>query len=173
MARIIFLCPFAKDELSGGIKTAYRQVELLADLGFEAWVYQPEGKPSWFGTRARVLTDPRLIAAPGDIWVFPETLNGMLTEMVQGRAARKVLFCQAHYYTLFNPIPPHRYRELGFAKSNKAIVSVQNGKLTIEPVKDLLELRGSLKTNKKPLSNEEMREFIAQAFADEAMGKGE
>jgi hypothetical protein len=116
VARIIFLCPFAKHELSGGIKTAYRQVELLADLGFEAWVYQPEGAPSWFETRARVLTEPHLIAAPGDIWVFPETLNGVLAEMAQGRAARKVLFCQAHYYALFNPIAPARYRELGFEK---------------------------------------------------------
>ena len=117
MARIIFLCPFAKNELSGGIKTAYRQVELLAELGFDAWVYQPEGKPSWFDTRARVLTETRLAAAPGDILVFPETLNGVLAEMAQGRlAARKVMFCQAHYYTLFNPIAPARYRELGFER---------------------------------------------------------
>ena len=117
MARIIFLCPFARNELSGGIKTAYRQVELLGELGLEAFIYQPEGAPSWFDTRARILTDPRLTAAPGDIWVFPETLNGVLTEMVQSRlAARKLLFCQAHYYTLFNPIAPARYRELGFEK---------------------------------------------------------
>ena len=116
MARIIFLCPFAKNEITGGIKTAYRQAELLAELGFDAWVYQPEGKPSWFDTRARVLTEPRLIAS-GDIRVFPETLNGVLAEMVQSRMiGKKVLFCQAHYYTLFNPIAPERYRELGFAK---------------------------------------------------------
>ena len=117
MARIIFLSPFAKNEITGGIKTAYRQVELLVELGFDAWIYQPEGAPSWFDTRARVLTEPRLAPAPGDILVFPETLNGVLAEMVQARfAAKKVLFCQAHYYTLFNPIPPGRYRELGFAK---------------------------------------------------------
>jgi glycosyltransferase involved in cell wall biosynthesis len=117
VVRIIFLSPFAKNEITGGIKTAYRQVELLAELGFDAWIYQPEGTPSWFATRARVLTEPRLAPAPGDILVFPEVLNGMLAEIVQGRfAAKKVLFCQAHYYTLFNPILPQRYRELGFAK---------------------------------------------------------
>ena len=117
MSRIIFLCPFEKNELTGGIKTAYRQVELLSELGFDAWVYQPEGPPSWFETRARILTEPRLAAAHGDVLVFPEVLNGMLEEMVQGRfAAKKVLFSQAHYYTLFNPVPPERYRELGFAR---------------------------------------------------------
>jgi glycosyltransferase involved in cell wall biosynthesis len=117
VARIIFLCPFAKNEVTGGIKTAYRQVELLVELGFDAWVYQPEGAPSWFTTSVRVLIEPRLAPAPGDILVFPETLNGMLAEMVQVRsAARKVLFSQAHYYTLFNPIPAERYRELGFER---------------------------------------------------------
>jgi glycosyltransferase involved in cell wall biosynthesis len=117
VARIIFLCPFAKNEITGGIKTAYRQVELLAELGFDAYIYQPEGAPPWFATHARVLTESSLAPAPGDILVFPEVLNGMLAEIVQGRfAAKKVLFCQAHYYTLFNPILPQRYRELGFAK---------------------------------------------------------
>jgi hypothetical protein len=117
VARIIFLCPFARNEITGGIKTAYRQVELLAELGFDACIYQPEGAPAWFATRARVLTEPSLAPAAGDILVFPEVLNGMLAEIVQGRfAAKKVLFCQAHYYTLFNPILPQRYRELGFAK---------------------------------------------------------
>jgi hypothetical protein len=117
VARIIFLSPFAKNEITGGIKTAYRQAELLAELGFDALVYQPEGKPSWFDTRARVLSEPHLAPAPGDVLVFPETLNGVLAEMVQTRfAAKKVMFCQAHYYTLFNPILPQRYRELGFAK---------------------------------------------------------
>jgi glycosyltransferase involved in cell wall biosynthesis len=117
VARIIFLSPFSKNEITGGIKTTYRQAELLSELGFEACVYQPEGAPTWFDTRARVVTEPRLVTAHGDILVFPEVLNGILAEMVQTRSAtKKVLFSQAHYYTLFNPIPAERYRELGFAK---------------------------------------------------------
>lgn len=115
VARIIFLSPFATTEITGGIKTAYRQAELLVGLGFDACVYQPDGAPSWFTTQARVLTGPHLATRPGDILVFPEVLNGMLAEMVHF-PVKKVLFCQAHYYTLFNPIPPQRYRELGFAK---------------------------------------------------------
>ena len=115
MARIIFLAPFAKTEITGGIKTAYRHAELLAELGFDAFVYQPDGPPSWFETRAQLLT--RLAPADGDILVFPEVLNGMLAEMAEARLpARKVLFCQAHYYTLFNAIAPLGYRELGFER---------------------------------------------------------
>jgi AbrB family looped-hinge helix DNA binding protein len=64
-------------------------------------------------------------------------------------------------------VPAKIRRELGLDKETKALVSVENGKMVVEPVKDLLELRGSLKTNKKPLSDREMDEVIAQAFADE------
>lgn len=113
MARIIFLAPFAKNEITGGVKTVYRHAELLTELGFDAAVFQPDGPPSWFETRARHLT--HFIPATSDVLVFPEVLNGILTEMVQARvAARKVLFCQAHYYTLFNAIAPEQYVALGF-----------------------------------------------------------
>ena len=115
MARIVFLAPFAKNEITGGVKTVYRHAELLTELGFDAAVFQPEGPPSWFETRARILT--RFTPSSGDILVFPEVLNGILTEMAQAStAARKVLFCQAHYYTLFNTIAPERYRALGFER---------------------------------------------------------
>ena len=113
MARIIFLAPFRKNEISGGIKTFHRHAELLAELGFDAWVYQPDGPPSWLETRARLLT--RLNPTVDDVLVFPEALNGPLVELVQLQA-RKVLFSQAHYYTLFNPIPPDRYGSLGFER---------------------------------------------------------
>lgn len=115
MARIVFLAPFAKNEITGGVKTVYRHAELLTDLGFDAAVFQPDGPPSWFETHARVLT--RVTPSSGDILVFPEVLNGLLTEMAQAQtAARKVLFCQAHYYTLFNAVAPERYRALGFER---------------------------------------------------------
>jgi hypothetical protein len=113
VARIVFLIPFAKHEITGGIKTTYRHAELLAELGFDAFVYQPDGPPSWFETRARLLT--RLSPRADDILVFPESLNGPLMEMVR-LPARKVLFCQAHYYSLFNAAPPESYRNLGFER---------------------------------------------------------
>ncbi|HCE31376.1 hypothetical protein A2778_01840 [Candidatus Daviesbacteria bacterium RIFCSPHIGHO2_01_FULL_40_24] len=44
-------------------------------------------------------------------------------------------------------IPAPIRRKLGLDKSKKAIVTEKDGKLVIEPVKDLLDLKGSLKTN--------------------------
>jgi len=113
VARIVFLAPFRKHEISGGIKTFHRHAELLAEIGFDAWVYQPDGPPAWLETQAKLLT--RLNTAADDILVFPEALNGPLLELLQ-IAGRKVLFSQAHYYTLFNPIPPERYGSLGFER---------------------------------------------------------
>ena len=116
MGRVVFLNPFAKTETSGGIKTAYRHAELLTEMGFDACVYQPEGPPGWFETRAKVLkslTQP----APNDVLVFPEAINGPLVELARARTpAKKVLYCQAQYYLLFNAIPPEDYRTLGFAR---------------------------------------------------------
>lgn len=58
-------------------------------------------------------------------------------------------------------------RELGFMKTNTALVTVQDGKVIIEPVKDFLELKGSIKTNKKPLTNKQLHDFFGQSIADE------
>jgi glycosyltransferase involved in cell wall biosynthesis len=113
--RIVFLCPFAKHEITGGIKTIHRQAALLSEAGFEACVYQPDGPPSWFESRVKVLTARQFAAQPSDVLVFPETLNGPLAELAQARLpAKKVLFCQAHYYLLFNSIPAERIAHLGF-----------------------------------------------------------
>ena len=112
MGRIVFLNPFVRTEISGGIKTAYRHAELLTEMGIDACVYQPEGPPSWFETRAKVLTSWKA-PSKGDILVFPEAINGPLVELVKASTpAKKILFCQAQYYALFNAIPPDEYRTL-------------------------------------------------------------
>ena len=53
MGRIIFMTPFSRMEITGGIKTNYQHVELLAELGFDACIYQPDGQPKWFKSGAR------------------------------------------------------------------------------------------------------------------------
>lgn len=63
-------------------------------------------------------------------------------------------------------IPAMIRRELGLDKLKKALVSVEDKKIMIEPVKDFLEMLGSVKTDKKPLSNEELHELFAQSLAD-------
>ena len=116
MGRVVFLSPFAKTDISGGIKTAYRHAELLGEIGIDAWVYQPEGAPNWFETRAKVLTSWKP-GAQGDVLVFPEAINGPLVDLVKQKTpAKKVLYCQAQYYALFNAVAPEDYGSLGFER---------------------------------------------------------
>lgn len=67
-------------------------------------------------------------------------------------------------------IPAKLRRKLGLHKKQKALVSEREGELIVRPVKDFLELGGSLKAyvkGKKPLSSTEVDEVVAQAAADE------
>jgi hypothetical protein len=115
MRRIVFLSPFARSEITGGIKIVYRHAELLTQSGFDASVWQPEGRPAWFESTARILNESRFSPSNCDVLVFPETLNGVLAELVQSDlAVKKVLYCQNHYYALFNSIPPECMAELHF-----------------------------------------------------------
>ena len=117
MGRIVFINPFGKNEITGGIKTAYRQVELLAALGFDACVYQPDGAPSWFESQAKVLTAQPFNPLPGDTLVFPEILVGPLRELAQLRTpAEKVLYCQNQYYMTLNGAVAQGYAEMGFRR---------------------------------------------------------
>lgn len=117
MARIVFLNPFSNTEITGGIKTAHRHAELLGEMGFDAFVYQPEGPPSWFTSKARLIAGRSFTTEPDDVLVFPEVLNGMLAELAQAPVkAKKILFCQAQFYSLFNTVPPARYASLGFER---------------------------------------------------------
>lgn len=64
-------------------------------------------------------------------------------------------------------IPAEIRRKLGLSRTSKAIVSTLNDKVTIEPVRDFLSMRGSLKTDKKPLSNKELHDLFAASVAKE------
>ena len=99
MTRIVFLAPFAKAEISGGIKTVYRHAEMLAQLGFDAGVYQPEGPPSWFETDAKVLTDAdlKMVASLKQLeqlelgrTPFPDERLALLKEFTHLKALRLV-----------------------------------------------------------------------------------
>lgn len=65
-------------------------------------------------------------------------------------------------------IPAPLRRKLGLDKHRKALVTEKGGQLMIKPIKDLLELRGSLKTNKKPLDPKKMRELFGEYLAEHA-----
>lgn len=65
-------------------------------------------------------------------------------------------------------IPIKFRRELGLDKKRKALISEEKGKLIIEPVKDFLELGGSLKTNIKA-TPWQIRKAFEQYLADEGV----
>jgi len=62
-------------------------------------------------------------------------------------------------------IPSIIRKQLGLSKKSKAIISVKDGQMIVKPVKDFLELKGSIKTDKKPLSSNDLHEFFAQEVA--------
>jgi len=63
-------------------------------------------------------------------------------------------------------IPAPLRRKLGLHTSTKAIVSEEKGKMVVVPTKDLLELKGSLKTKHRVAPNK-----IRGAFEDYLGGK--
>ncbi|OGM26377.1 hypothetical protein A3D00_04435 [Candidatus Woesebacteria bacterium RIFCSPHIGHO2_02_FULL_38_9] len=65
-------------------------------------------------------------------------------------------------------IPADIRRTLGLSVFKKALVSIQDGKMVVEPVKDFLSLGGSLKTEKKA-SSKQIREAFQKYLAQEAV----
>jgi len=65
-------------------------------------------------------------------------------------------------------IPAKLRRQLGLEKTKKVLIFSQDGKLIAEPVKDLLELKGSLKTKIKA-SPRQIREAFGKYLAQEAV----
>ena len=64
-------------------------------------------------------------------------------------------------------IPAKLRKKFGLDKSGKVFVSEEIDRLVIEPVEDFLTLKGSLKSNKKPLSNKKLDGIVAEAAAEE------
>lgn len=64
-------------------------------------------------------------------------------------------------------IPAPLRRKLGLQKATKALVSERNGKMIVEPIKDFLELRGSLKTTIK-VTPQQIRESFETYLGQDA-----
>jgi AbrB family looped-hinge helix DNA binding protein len=58
-------------------------------------------------------------------------------------------------------IPSQIRKLLGFSKKSKAVVFVDQNRMILKPVEDVLDLVGSIKTSKKPLSGSELHDFVA------------
>jgi hypothetical protein len=117
MSRIIYLCPFPDNVITGGVKTAYRHVELLVGMGYDAWVWQPQGHPFWFKSQARRLDGfSEHSISPDDVLVFPEVIAfpEFAPFLHSSRPCVKLLFCQNQYYVFNDMIPKSTYAQLGF-----------------------------------------------------------
>ena len=68
-------------------------------------------------------------------------------------------------------IPAAMRRKLGIPLKGKVVLSLERGKIIITPVRDLLDMKGNLHTNKKPLSAAQIHELFAQGVADEIMNE--
>jgi hypothetical protein len=117
MRRIVYLSPFARTEITGGIKTVFRHVELLRAMGIDASVYAPDGMPSWFSSTATLAAMGDPLSDKANLIVFPENLEGSLAQAAQLAApAMKALLCQNQYYAFNELIPRFSYEQLGFVK---------------------------------------------------------
>jgi hypothetical protein len=111
MKRIVYLCWPAR-EITGGIKMAFRHVEALRSLGFQAVVATEDGAvPGWFATAAPVMPLAEL-AAGDDALVFPENHAALLSRFA-GWPNRKVVFCQNPYLVFLGLMERKDYREYG------------------------------------------------------------
>ena len=123
MRRIVYLSPFYRAEITGGIKTAFRHVELLRAMGIDASVFAPDGMPSWFSSKA-ALNAKATLNAMGDLLsdeanplVFPEILRGPLAQAARAAGpAAKALLCQNQYCVFNELIPRFTFEQLGFVK---------------------------------------------------------
>lgn len=112
MAKIFYLC-LGKGVPTGGTKIIHRHVEILCELGFDAYVLrQGEGlRSDLIRYKPRVISRDEMVLSTGDLVVLPEDAGVGLCSFARG--VRKVLFNQNAYYSfrgfadLEGPLPPY------------------------------------------------------------------
>lgn len=108
MSRIIYLSINNQDIPTGGCKVIYRQVEALAQLGFDAYVTWREGqpRPDWLEHNAPILdvSQPTSLL-PTDHLVMSELAHEAFATFRTARCARYVLVMN-HYY-VFRGLQDH------------------------------------------------------------------
>ncbi len=69
-------------------------------------------------------------------------------------------------------IPAPLRRKMGLAKFGRALVTEKGGKLMIEPIRDLLELKGTLKTDIRTTSSQIRKAFEEYAAQRKSFDNG-
>lgn len=101
--RFLFVCYPDSNHPIGGVKQIYRQVELLHQAGFSAWVlHEAKGfRADWFESSAPVMDLESFLLLPPnpdtDVLVLPETWVRNIPGYLPGIG--KIIFNQNAYYT--------------------------------------------------------------------------
>lgn len=62
-------------------------------------------------------------------------------------------------------LPVALRRKIGLKTGGKALVSIKDGVILVEPVRDLLTLKGSISSKKKPLSKQKLHNLFMENSA--------
>ena len=108
---------------TGGTKAIYRQVEILHEHGFPAFVaIHRKPKMDFYGSKAPLLifgsiflrsrASIRRAVRPGDIWVIPEVYGSYMRALTD-TPAKRIMLCQGHYALPFASNPHLGIAEFG------------------------------------------------------------
>lgn len=122
--RIIFACPFPRDQIAGGIRTTYRHAELLREQGMDAVIFSPDGHPTWFQSHATVERGPSLTVSATDIIVVNEIIDTVTANFLR-LPARKQMFCQNQFYVFGPHLGLHDHRALGISQVYGSSLSIR------------------------------------------------
>ena len=106
MSRILYFCPDFPQP-SGGIKTLYRHVQTLAEMGFDAWIVHQKApfRVTWHGYEAPTLwLSERPRFAPQDILVIPEVMPQVMQQTARFSGER-IVICPKLVSHLLEPAP--------------------------------------------------------------------
>ena len=96
--RLFYYCG-ENPQPTGGNKIVYRHVDLLAQAGFDAWVYHPTDHFAYSGLvdQPRIVGPSTIVARRCDLFVLPEDAGPGMAVFASGM--RKLIFNQNSYYT--------------------------------------------------------------------------
>ena len=95
--RILFFCPPAV-VINGGIKQIFALADTLCAQGFEAVVFEEQGRrPEWFASHAPVVGQGIFAPRADGVLVLPEDQPQIL-EVFKTWPQRKVVYSQNHFY---------------------------------------------------------------------------
>ncbi len=121
MTRIFYFCPDFPQP-SGGVKTLYRHVDRLRQLGFEAAIVHQKRdfRLTWHGYDVPIVClEDRPQFSSVDVWVFPEVMADMARQIhklsAPNQPARRVVI-QLSWAPAYNRLRPgERWQDLGIA----------------------------------------------------------